>query len=879
MRRLAILALLAFAACSNGIPVVPAGFRGSVSVVPFMGRIPGSPDLGLVPLLAVASFRGDEIRLVNPASDVPIAGPNPAWALAIPTLARPSFLGSASLHDGQADLLVVAGAEPRIQVVGTWLDGTNGYGVVATLDLADVVGPGAQILSLAVAAVPSGAPVGSPPIAPATPGKAWVVLGATDPADTASGQLVVLEMARQPDGSIALSAPVAVMALGFTPIAVAAAPDNVHLYLASVDVIRDSTGRNVLGIAEIDASGGLPGPWPVRGFDARGAPTYTVAAAFVGERIRQNFYTFSEPALRVYAALDTSGCGPERSIACGFATFDPALGGLATDPAPPGPPGSTVPTQTYRTPLLVGSLPIAMGIALPATVPASEGPGQAFGSQVCYSPATPGISLPLCPGVTEEATTPPFNANGVGQPFMLLAPTTGQLWTSVTALATAIDGLAYVQDLGRFGPVNSVSMFNSDTSGTGTANAAPVGPAGPLENSAFFGFPPGTAALGLWQDQKTVPSVVYLPADLPAAVTVWPGFTRDDRWLVSYQGLLPGLQARRAVVGLSADGSLYMAIQDAAVPSPDGVLPAASYWVPGAYVSRPELGVHTVERDGSPGDLGLFLLDVDPCPSTRPNWIPAGATTPVFDPTKPPEAHEAVVLSFLGEDPFLYPGGALRLAPASDAAMAAEYQCLVSWFQQPGHADKVLTAFANTPTTNDYIRGGWVRAGSFLLVGQAAGYAGRPQLDVQYDLAWAEEDGLSGEALLLARKARRFYYPSAYPARGYSGFPGMTDPMQPGPAVGLRLGRYCPAGVVTDCDPLTSPPARDAGVTFTTRSGVFPMSRHPSGTAGGNWVTSFDKSIIPGQEYRGRVFYSTFVGDLLMMIPPGLDAGQTVSIR
>jgi hypothetical protein len=107
----------------------------------------------------------------------------------------------------------------------------------------------------------------------------------------------------------------------------------------------------------------------------------------------------------------------------------------------------------------------------------------------------------------------------------------------------------------------------------------------------------------------------------------------------------------------------------------------------------------------------------------------------------------------------------------------------------------------------------------------------------------------------------------------------MTDPMQPGPAVGLRLGRYCPAGVVTDCDPLTSPPARDAGVSFTTRSGVFPMSRHPSGTAGGNWVTSFDKSIIPGQEYRGRVFYSTFVGDLLMMIPPGLDAGQTVSIR
>ena len=44
-------------------------------------------------------------------------------------------------------------------------------------------------------------------------------------------------------------------------------------------------------------------------------------------------------------------------------------------------------------------------------------------------------------------------------------------------------------------------------------------------------------------------------------------------------------------------------------------------------------------------------------------------------------------------------------------------------------------------------------------------------------------------------------------------------------------------------------------------------------------MTSFDKSAFPGQEYFGRVFYGTFTGDLLMMIPPGLDVGQTVSIR
>jgi hypothetical protein len=151
-------------------------------------------------------------------------------------------------------------------------------------------------------------------------------------------------------------------------------------------------------------------------------------------------------------------------------------------------------------------------------------------------------------------------------------------------------------------------------------------------------------------------------------------------------------------------------------------------------------------------------------------------------------------------------------------------------------------------------------------------------MDDRYNLAWSTEAGLSGEALVLARKARRFYYPAAYPAIPYPGFPEMTDPMQPGPALGFRIGRFCQTGVA-GCNPLTSPPARDAGVNFFTRSGLEPMSRRPSNSAGGNAVTSFDKSVIPGLEYKGRVFYSTFVGDALMMVPPGLDASQTFTIR
>jgi hypothetical protein len=875
------IAVLLAAACSSGSPTVLAGFRGPVAVVPFTGVNPANPQAGLVPLLAVASFRGDELRLVNPAIDAPVAGPNIAFALAIPTMPRPVYLASASLHDELADLLVVASSAEQVQLVGTWLDGSLGYGVVATWDLSGVAGVGAQVLSLGVAAVPSGPATGVPAVAPPTPGKAWVLVGFSDPQDVFGGQLVVLEVARQPDGSIALASPAVRKPLGFAPVALAAAPDNLHVYFATRDLIRDSTGREVLGVAEMDLGAGIAGAWPIRGLDARNSPTFTVAAAFVGERIEANFYTFSEPALRVYAALDPSGCGPERDIGCGIATFDPALGGLAPDPAPPGPPGSVVPKQTYRTPLFVPSQPIAMGIAPPAAFPGPNAPSTAFGSQVCYSPAVSGIALPLCPSVTEVAGTPPFNGNGVPQAFMLQAPPSGQLWTSVTALVTGIDGLAFIQDLGRFGPVNATSMLNEDATQTSALNAKPVGPAGPISNTPFFGFPAGTSAVGLWQDHPAgtaAPSVQRDPADLPSAIIVTPGFTRSDDWLVSYQGIMPGLAQRRSVLGLTPGGALYLAIQDALEPANDGQMAARSYWVSGAIVASPDIGLHTLVRDGAPGDLGTFLLDVDPCPSTRPNWIPAGETTPVYDPTKPPAAHEAVLETLLDPDPSLYPGGGLQLVPPADPTLASEYACLVGWFQRPENGGKVLTAFRNNPPTNDYPRGTWVRAGGFVLIGSREGYAGRPRMDVRYDFAWSDEAGLSGEALSLARKARRFYYASAYPTRSYGGFPEMTDPMQPGPVLGFRLGRYCLSGV-QGCDPQTSPPARDAGVAFTTRSGLDPMARHPSNTAGGTAVTSFDKSVIPGQEYRGRVFYSTFVGDALMMIPPGLDVGQSITIR
>lgn len=876
MKRLVVLAALLASACSNGDPILFADFRGPVAAAAFQGVNPAEPALGLVPLLAVASFRGDELRIVDPVKDQPISGPNLAYPLGVPTMARPTYLASGSLNDAtpQADLLVVASSGTVVQLLGTWLDGSAGFGVVQTVDLEPLVGVGAQILDVQVAQIPSGPPAGTPPVAPPTPGKAWVVLAFSDPQSLAKGSLVLLPATRQGE-AIALGDLDAALVkpLDFSPVAVAAAPDNVRFYMAS----RDPVGAGgVYGVAELDVRTGLdPASWPVRPLSARGSPTTAVAAAFVGERVQANFYTFAAPALRVYAVLAPIGCGPERPIACGVATFDPESGGLAAEVAAPGPAPWNVPLQTYRTPLLTPSLPIAMGIATPAANPGPNAPSTAFGSQVCFSPATPGVSLPLCPSVAEEATTPPFNGTGAPQSFMLTAPRTGQLWTSEVGLVTAIDGLAYVQDLGRFGPVNEVSMLNDENTRTQPYNAVPVGPAGPVGDSSLFGFPEGTAALGLWFEDK----VASTTASLNPAIAVWPGYTKSDRWLVSYQGLLPGLGQRRSVLGLAPTGdALYLAIQESAVVAPGGVLPGDSYWIPGAIVASPDLGVHTLARDGAPGDLGLFLLDQDPCPSTRPNWIPAGGTTPSYDPTKAPLAHEAVVADFLPPDPAFHPGGALRLAPAADPAMASEYQCLLEWFQQPENAGKVLTAFNNNPPTGDYARGGWVRAGGLILVGASTGYAGRPVLDVRYDFAWAEEDGLSGESLVLARKARRFYYPAAYPNRPYGEYPGLTNAMQTGPALSFRVGRYC-LGDVSLCDAATSPPARDAGVDFSTQAGFGAMSRFPISTAGGTFVTTFDKSTIPGQEYRGRVFYVTFTGDLVMMIPPGLDAGQSLSIR
>ena len=247
---------------------------------------------------------------------------------------------------------------------------------------------------------------------------------------------------------------------------------------------------------------------------------------------------------------DRSGTSPAA-----WPPSTPPSAGLAPTRRRRGRRGRSVPTQTYRTPFIIPSLPITMGIAPPAAVPASDGARSTpFGSQVCYSPAVAGVDLPLCPSVTEEAAAPPFN--GIGAPQQVHAPGPGH--------RPALDerdgpGDGHRRPGLRPGP-GSVRSGERHVDAERRQHPHPGQRArrrwarsGPSRTRALR-IPPGDGGHRPLADHPTSGSpveVVSKPVDLAAAIIVWPGFTRDDRWLVSYQGVLPGFTQRRSVLGLS----------------------------------------------------------------------------------------------------------------------------------------------------------------------------------------------------------------------------------------------------------------------------------------------------------------------------------------
>ena len=847
MRRLLLsaAALVALGCSSSGTGVF-ADLRGPADIAAFRGKNPRVPGT-VVPLLAIASARGNELRFVDPQADAPLPAPGLFAVLAVPTLPRPTLLAAASmgtdaLGNPVPDVLVVSNGGTEVQLVATWLDGTppSGYGVIASWDLAPLVGPGSQIVSMVGVAAAGGQPVSQ---------EARVVVGFAGGLDGQGGKLAVLDFVQDPsDGSISLADAPTVKVIGFAPAALAASPDAAHLYAASGDVITDSSGRSVRGVAEIDVRAADAASWSVRGFDGR-APTLAVAATQVGERLASSTFDFGPPVYRVYALIDPAFCGRDFPISCGAATFDPATGALAADPSPgPSPIGPQVPAQPYRTPLYLPANPLTLSIGMP---PAS-GPLQC-------GPIT-GAPAVTCPG---------GGNGGFPQQLMLLSPQVGGQWTTGSASMAASDGYVYIEDLGHMCPPDDTFLLDSVGTRTQVSTATSSPPA----------VAPAGNYIGLYNDHPAsgAPVLVYLPADLPPAFVVWPGYTPNDTWSLTWQGVLPGLNQVRAVLGRSpADpaGQLYLAVQQPVNPALLADPTGPGNWVVGANLActgaacnglpegspNPELAVH-------PADLAVFFPDVDDsgCQQAPQQGVPL-----------PP--YETAVVSTLPGDPVLYPGGALALSvpsPVGAPATTTPTQCLVDYLDRHGLLPVTVTAS--------------VRASGLVLIAASLGYAGRPEIGTRFNLAWQPEDGVTGEALVLARKARRQFYPGGpygSPYYGdpcpagtgacYAGFPEMTDPMQSGPLLGFRPGVVCLGGCQSG-----AVPARDAQIIFTSLSGMAPMSRRPADVATPTASVSFDKAVFTDSTSQGtgETFYITFTGDVLFVVPPALGLTSTKTIR
>lgn len=883
-RLLAPALALAAAACSGSLGGEVIGWRAPTSLAVFLGRTHIKPGQ-TIPYIAVSGSRGDELRLLDPSDDQVVPSPGFAFSLVIPTLQRPLHVAAGPMGDGGPDALVVAGPGTLVQLVSTWEDGTT-YGstqtvgprVVADIDLSVEAGPGATILSLVGTPVP-GAPQGSPPVAPYVPGRARVLVGISGGNDGLGGKLVVLEFARNPDAASSLSlANTVVKPLGFDPVSMALSPDNFHVYVATRDVITDTVGgRQVLGVAEVDMSPGLASPWPVRGLDAR-APTTLVAAAFVGERLDAPDF-FGPPVPRVYAALDPTGCGPDEVIACGVATLDPLAGQLAPDLALLAAGTGTVPVQGYRAPMQVPGVQLAMAVAMPPLT----GPQQNMSNAV---------------GTTY---------GGFLQPLMNFAvTTTGARWSTGALVVATAQGGSFVFDLGRGSAPDETFLLSSPDTRTQVTTAKSSPPPGAAT---------GAPQIGILSQSGNV-AVKDVDLVRVGVFTVWPGFTNSDSWTLTWQGTLPNLVARRAIVVRPAGGTPYLAIQQGENAS----TPTSPPWIPGADVYDPRFGVQANDFVGFVLDPGPDLSKVDPCTGIlvtdrqeihQVQVSPDGILTPT-----------SVVPTPAGQiDQGLAPGGALLLQPAPSQipACSTGSECPQGWVCQgsPGQCIELCQKTADcragytcqagqcvaysdpfcfVPDGTSVVGFTSIVSSGYVLTGSSGGYgyAGRPKEGQGYSLQWALEEPLAAqcpllqkprpsplpacgsacrascEALVLARKARRFYYPQEPCMTGDCAFyPGLADPLAPGPVIQFTPTVY-PSGQTL---------GTGANITFNTQSGVVPMQRVPTVLSAPTSAVSLDKSQFPGQEGNGTVFYLTYLGDTVFELLPGISANAMVTIR
>jgi hypothetical protein len=122
----------------------------------------------------------------------------------------------------------------------------------------------------------------------------------------------------------------------------------------------------------------------------------------------------------------------------------------------------------------------------------------------------------------------------------------GTVSTTGVAAVSAADGLVYLVDLARW-------TIASDTSPLVGKFNTRVSAADVVAGSTT------SSAVGLWT-LGTGANLSALKADLAARIQVTPGFTPDDSWTLTWQGILPSLNGRAAVFG--RDGtSRWLAVQ------------------------------------------------------------------------------------------------------------------------------------------------------------------------------------------------------------------------------------------------------------------------------------------------------------------------------
>lgn len=835
-RWLAFLALAGLAACGRKASTITVGFAQPSAVVAFRGFTPDHPELR--PYFAVANAARTDLTLIDASDDTPVLAPVIVRSLAVPVPdPRPTLLAASSLFEAEAkpDLLVVASSgTPALQLVETWVASAR---VVDEADLG-ALAPGAAILALAAVPVPDG------PTPPAgnTPGRVRVVVALS------GARLAVVEYARASDGGIvrgevSLVSLAALAGAPFDAVSLAVNPhDPLHLYAASPDPIA-----GVEGVAEITMAG-APGAWSIRGIPAR-APTRFVAAARLRERLADwdpqvpglpydDRYEIGPQSVdRVYAVLDPARCGPDHRIGCGIAVLDPASG-LVPDYA--------------------GLMPYLAPIALPQ---------RALGLAVSEPPAV------LAP---DDA----IYSGG----YMKIAPGTGPRATTAVAAIPSGDGRVYFADLARYGVPNEQSILRTNTR-TRVENGLALGVAVQGEDLPRI--------LGIWEASSGVEwTLAFSGTGIASGVRVTPGFTLSDNWRVSFQAPLPGLDARRAQSGATADARTWIALQ----------VPASAPGDPFTQVARvydPTFGVRA-------GDLVEILAPaVAGCPADGNVEARIGELLPPTD---------------------AYPGGALALAALDDP-------------RPTQNADGSVGPWRDWPACVAALGAGQsgffaaVRAGGLVAVGAVTGYAGRPEVvrstelatSSEFALQYEDEDLLEAqcpllpwpadwktappefgtcdaacrlacERLVLARRSRRIYHVSDQCTAAESDascretWPSSLYPFPRanGPVVAFRLG-YRGSQAEGDLFPAENQALwsdlRLMQVSFSTRSGLSPSFRIPTTSSSSTasvlplGVSTFDRSVIQGKEGERYRFLVPYPNDFVLDFSPSEPVNISKVIR